>query len=148
MNVVLKVLGVLLIVSGFSVALPQLLNFVTFLYFRGWVIQFPFADDITHYGGMLFGSLAIPTYKEYYELGLIGFGLILVAIIGVKFGFDLFRLRIKAFYELLFLALAVVILFIILLVQWGFYLEVALFGFLPPLFMMVLTVLGRKELVT
>ena len=86
-----KYIGLFISISGAAVAIPQILNFIIVLAYGGWINQIPFADDVTHWLGIFYGSLLIPTYKEYYELGIWGFGLILAGLLGVKLGYNFYK---------------------------------------------------------
>lgn len=103
-------LGLALIVSGVLVAIPQLLNYVVARATNYWRVDVDLFDTLTHYGGILNGSLGIPTYKEYYELGAAGFSLITTSALTAVGGYLLLQSRRAAVWVITAAASATILL--------------------------------------
>lgn len=149
MKKILKYLGLLISISSALVAVPQLLNFGAYLFSGGWLVDLPFADSITHWGGVLNGSLLIPTYVEYYELGIWGFGLIIAGILGVKFGYDLFKSKPGLFHKIIILEIFILAMIIGAIFAAEFsldYLIPYIASLLPPLAILIFVLLNKKNL--
>lgn len=145
-----KYLGILLAISSGLVVIPQLLNFSVFLGTGGEFVGLHILNLLTHYGGILNGSLAIPAvFSEYYDnrfLGFIGWGLIIVSAFGAKFGYDLMKLKPDAPIKIIFVECVIILFFIAFLFKFGFYIKFVTLGMLPSAIVGIMSFFGRRRL--
>jgi hypothetical protein len=155
-----KLFGIAIIISGSAIVIPQILLYLWQSFEIGIMgdilvsmkINSVILNAITYNAGVFNGSTAhygTLVYTEYYKLGFLGFCLVAVAMLSVKYGVNLFRStdenRSGILIKIMFLELAVILLITALLALPGFYYSYVFDSTMLPLAVIFTAFLLKKH---